>query len=240
MKKIVLGFCLFIFLISCKHQPLMIPDNGSGTTPTDTTTATKDTTKTTGGVGIPCNADTAYFTDILPIFVSNCASSGCHNSGSRRSGYELDSYTTIISRGLSAGSANSSSVYTAMGRSMPPSGNMPSVQIALVKKWIDQGAKNNSCNPNYNSCDTTNVKFSTYISPLIQTQCQGCHNASNKSGNISLSNYTEIKASVSSGRFWGSMAQIVGYSAMPQGGTKLSTCDLNKVNTWIRGGALNN
>ncbi len=143
MQKSILILLFLFFMFSCKHQPLVTPDSTSttGTTPTDTTTIKKDTSKT-----LTCNTDTAYFTDVLPIFISNCAFSGCHNAASRQSGYELDSYASITSHGIIVGSASTSVVYQDISSGyMPPGGNLPSAQTALIKKWIDQGAKNNAC-----------------------------------------------------------------------------------------------
>ena len=144
MQKSILILIFLLFIFSCKHQPLITPDSTDTTgttTPTDTTTVKKDTVKS-----LTCNTDTIYFTDVLPIFISNCAFSGCHNASSKRSGYELDSYASITSHGIKPGSASSSVVYQDITSGfMPPGGNMPSGQTALIKKWIDQGAKNNAC-----------------------------------------------------------------------------------------------
>ncbi len=140
---IVLGLSIFL---ECKHEPLVSPV--VTITTTDTTKITIDTTKkadTTLIVG-QCNKDTAYFSSVLPIFTSYCASGGCHDAGSRRSGYQLTDYTHILQKGISKGNPNNSSVYTAMtGGSMPPGQRMTQAQLALVQKWILQGALNNSC-----------------------------------------------------------------------------------------------
>jgi hypothetical protein len=142
MQKSILILIFLFFMFSCKHQPLVTPDSTSTAgTPTDTTSIKKDPVKS-----LTCNTDTAYFTDILPIFTSNCAFSGCHNAASRQSGYELDSYASIISHGIIAGNALNSVVYQDIASGyMPLGGNLPSAQTALIKKWIDQGAKNNAC-----------------------------------------------------------------------------------------------
>jgi len=235
-------FWMAVFM-ECKHEPLTSPGGTVVVTPTDTTQTPVDTTKKVDSsqyVGVPCNTDTAYFTDVLPLYVSYCASGGCHDAGSRRSGYQLTDYTHIVS-GVSKGNPNGSPVYTAIatGR-MPPGQSVSATQLALIKKWITQGALNNSCNPNYGVCDTTAVKFSADIMPVIQNSCVGCHGTSNPGGGISLTNYAQVKASVTSGRFYGSLIQASGYYAMPLNGSKLSSCELNKINAWIKRGALNN
>lgn len=145
-KSILVSTTILLFF-GCKHQPLVTPDNNSTTTtPTDTTKIVKDTTTTGVLTGVPCSKDTSYFTDVLPIFISYCASAGCHNASSKRSGYELDSYANILSKGIKAGSSSGSTVYNSMTNgSMPQGSTMSSDKIAAIKQWIDEGAKNNTC-----------------------------------------------------------------------------------------------
>ena len=140
MKKNILIPVFIFFMVGCKHQPLVAPDTTTAT-PTDTTTIKKDTLSS-----LKCDTDTAFFSDVLPIFISNCASSGCHNAASKRSGYELDNYAAITSHGIKARSSSSSVVFQdIISGYMPPGGNMSSAQTELIKKWIDQGAINNAC-----------------------------------------------------------------------------------------------
>ena len=243
---IILTTLVFAALISCKHQPIdtstlvVNPVDTTTKTPVDTTKVTtpKDTVDLTG---TPCNKDSVYFTDILPIYISACASAGCHNATSHRSGYQLTDYAHISTEGIKPASPSSSFLYTVIQNgSMPPGGGVSSAQLALINKWITQGAKNNSCNPSYGACDTTKVTFAAYVSPLIQNQCQGCHSGTAPGGGIILTNYTQIKASVTEGRFLGSIQQLAGYKAMPQSGQKFSICEINKISAWIKSGALNN
>jgi hypothetical protein len=233
---------IFVSTVSCKHE---IIDGGS-VTPTDTSSNNNNNNNNNGSSGVDnigwkCSTDTAYFVnDVLPLVVSSCAVKGCHDAATREDGYQLTDYANIIKKGISAGKANSSKFYTEISSgSMPPRNSgitMTTTQKNLIAKWINQGAKNTSCNANFGQCDTTTVKFSTYIAPLVQKQCQGCHTSTAPK----LTNYTEIKASIQTGKFWGSINHNSGFSAMPQGTNKLSTCDLNKINAWIKRGALNN
>ncbi len=229
---------ILIFITSsCKHDPLT---STGGVTPTDTTTTNTDT-GTVSITGWKCSADSVYFQyDVLPILVSSCAPSGCHNAATKADGYQLTDYASAIKKGVSAGKATSSKVYTEIANgSMPPRSlgiTMTQAQKDIIAKWINQGAKNLSCNPSFGICDTTNVKYSTFVASVIQNKCQGCHNSTLPL----LTNYTQIKASVQSGKFAGSINHLAGYSAMPQGSAKLPTCELNKINAWIKAGALNN
>ena len=90
--------------------------------------------------------------------------------------------------------------------------------------------------PNYGQCDTVNVKYSTFVSVIVQNKCKGCHSTTLPL----LTKYTQVKASVQSGKFFGSISHASGYSAMPQGSPKLPDCEVNKINAWIKAGALNN
>jgi uncharacterized membrane protein len=255
MKQLFIAFIAVIFVaiaatttISCKHQPFP-----ADVTPIDTTK--KDTTKTTGGgvvvvdkgdtTGWACSTDTIYFADVLPIFISACAGSGCHDAATKAKSYQLTSYATVLSRGIVAGNANSSKVYTEIANgAMPPRSSgivMTAAQKALIANWINKGAKNYVCNANYGKCDTTTaVSFATFVKPIMENRCQGCHSGTIPSGNISLTTHAQIKAAALKSSFMGSMRRVTGFSFMPKGGTSLTNCELNKIDAWIKRGALNN
>ncbi len=197
------------------------------------------------GSGSTCNPDTVYFQNtILPIIVSNCATSGCHDATTHREGVRLTDYASIINTGhIVAGNLSSSKLYGAITSSedekMPPTTRTPltSSQINSVKTWILQGALNNSCNA---ACDTTNVTFSQSVFPIIQNFCLGCHNVPNPGGGIYLRNYVDIITVVNNGKLLGSINHDPGFFAMPLGGNKLSNCDLSTFKIWINNGAPNN
>jgi uncharacterized membrane protein len=248
-----LALLCFIFsitlIIACKHEPVVTPTGTTGTTTntggTTTGTGTTSTIPLTDANGWKCSADTVYFQyDVLPILVSSCATTGCHDASTRESGYQLTDYANTLKKGITAGKATSSKVYAEIANgSMPPRGSgitMTQAQKDIVAKWINQGAKNVVCNPSYGTCDTTNVKFSTFIAPLVQTKCQGCHTGASAGGGIKLTTYTEIKASVQTGKFWGSLAYAAGVSKMPKGTNQLPACELNKIQAWIKRGTVNN
>ena len=46
------------------------------------------------------NAAICFERDILPIFNSKCAMSGCHDAGTAAEGYDLSNYKKIISDGI--------------------------------------------------------------------------------------------------------------------------------------------
>jgi hypothetical protein len=230
---------IFIFFIlmwfSCKHEVLIPTGGNTNTNPKDSTFTVSNTS------GWKCSPDTLYFQyEVLPIIVSKCASDGCHDAGYRAKGYILTDYTNIMKKGVVAGFANSSKIYTEIANgNMPTKASgitMTTAQKEIIAKWINQGAKNVSCNPSYGTCDTANIKFSTFVYPIIQNKCQGCHVYTSPI----LNNYTQIKASVQSGKFSGSINHTSGFSTMPKGINKLPDCELSKINAWLKNGALNN
>ena len=191
-----------------------------------------------------CSADTAYFVnEVLPIITSNCSMSGCHDAATRADGVQLTSYSTII-RYVKAGNATGSELYkviidTDPGDRMPPPPRSPltAAQIAKIQKWINQGAKNNSC---ASACDANVFTFSGAIKPMLDTKCVGCHSATSPGGNINLSTYAAVRTVALNGKLYGSIAHQPGFSAMPKNGTKLSDCEITQVQRWIAAGALNN
>ena len=90
-------------------------------------------------------------------------------------------------------------------------------------------------------CDTVNMKFATNIKPILQNNCYACHSNANFSiSGIKLEEYADLKTHVSDGDVMGTITHAAGYPAMPQGGPKLSDCDINKIKAWIDRGAPNN
>jgi cytochrome c5 len=84
------------------------------------------------------------------------------------------------------------------------------------------------------TCDVSNVSYTATISEIIiRNGCLSCHSGTLPSGGFVLNSYAAVKAKASDGRLWGSINQLPGYVAMPQGGTKMSQCDINKIKAWI-------
>ena len=190
--------------------------------------------------------DVCFNKNILPIFISKCTTSGCHigGTGRQQGGSDFRTYDGIVSK-VTAYHPLLSSVYTKCtgnSPSMPPSPNPPltSTELEYIKYWIHTGAKN-STDCGGKLCDTTNVSFSGRIQPLFNTWCVGCHNSATAGGGYDLSTYAGVKNSISpSDRLMGSLNQVSGYSAMPSGSGKLSTCDINAVQKWVNSGYQNN
>ncbi len=85
-------------------------------------------------------------------------------------------------------------------------------------------------------CSTIDSKYSTVISPLMQTKCSysGCHDAGSSAGGLVLENHTQVSGSA------GSINQrcIIDRSMPP--GTPLTTTEYTALKCWIQAGAPNN
>lgn len=90
-------------------------------------------------------------------------------------------------------------------------------------------------------CDTGNVTYLSAVAPILQNYgCISCHSGAMLSGNISLEGYNNVRAAAENGKLYGSITHSAGFSPMPQGGNKMSACDINKIKTWIDAGIPNN
>lgn len=95
--------------------------------------------------------------------------------------------------------------------------------------------------PNTAPCNTENVTYSITVAGLINSYgCLSCHAGPTPDGNINLQGYTNVATVAKSGRLYGSISHSPGFQAMPQGGNKMSSCDINRVKAWIDAGAPNN
>ena len=93
--------------------------------------------------------------------------------------------------------------------------------------------------PNNGVCDSSNVTYALTIAPILNSNCNSCHSGSAPSGNIDLSNYSNVKLQADNGALYGSISHDPNWSQMPQGGNKLDACTLLKVKAWIDKGAPN-
>ena len=190
------------------------------------------------------SGEVCFESQILPIFQSNCAKSGCHDAASRSDGYVLDSYANIIKKGITPGSATNSDVYEVLfetgSKKMPrsPNPDLTTEQKALIGRWINEGAKNTvSCGT---VCDPTKFKYGADISVIINTYCLGCHSGAIPSGAINLSTYSGVFAIATNGKLVGAVSHAPGFSRMPKNAAKLSSCQITQITQWVNSGAPNN
>ena len=228
MHKLSLTALVVLGLLwSCKHD-IPYADNGNVNPPDPAAS---------------CDPDSVYFVNqIQPIISSNCTMSGCHDAASHKEGVVLTTYSQII-RYVQPGNAGSSKLYRVMkktgGDRMPPPPMAPisATQLALIEKWINQGALNNNC---VAACDTSQFTFSAVVKPIMDSRCVGCHNPSSAGGGIDLSSYTGVKTMAQTGQLMGSITGQSGYSPMPRNSSRLSDCQITQIQKWVDAGALNN
>ena len=220
---LVFGLILMA-LVSCKHEP---PPDLDGTWAEN------------------CDPDTVYFGNtILPLLVSNCGMSGCHDEASHEEGIVVTDYYSLMNSDIiDMGNANNSELMEVITETdpdkimpPPPSTALTSAQINAIRTWINQGAKFNNCV----GCDTVNYTFNAYILPIIQTNCTGCHSGGSPDANLSLTNYAEIASIANDGSLMHSLNGTGGYSIMPKNTSGLQSCKITQIQKWINDGAPNN
>jgi hypothetical protein len=95
--------------------------------------------------------EVCFESDILPIFQTSCAISGCHVQGGES--YVFDTYENIR-KAISPGEPDKSEAYKALSKiwsiegMMPPSQPLSEYNRTLIRVWIQQGARNTTCPSN--------------------------------------------------------------------------------------------
>ncbi len=187
-----------------------------------------------------CHPDTVYFRNtILPLVVSSCATTGCHDNVSHKEGIILTDYASIIRTGkIKPGDPKDSEFFETLtddGDDLmppPPYEKLSSEQIALIEQWILQGAKDNFCT---DGCDTTNVTFTATIWPLMQKYCTGCHSSTNPGGGIVIGGHSDLVKLAQAGSLMGSVRWEAGFARMPTS-NQMSDCDIDLLQKWIDDG----
>ena len=235
MKKLGL-LAVVLFVLSCLNDKNM---PNPTTTGTDTSTGTTTTQPSTPAV-VTCSPDTVYFNQtILPLITSNCAMSGCHDAISHKEGVILTDYTHIRAYSSTTNPAGSTLYRSIVTGYMPPKGPLASTHMASLLKWMQQGAKNNSCVASGN-CVATNVSFANTVLPTLRTNCTGCHSGTTPSAGIDLNSYATVKVQAANGKLVGSISHAAGYIAMPSATVSLSACEISQIKAWVTEGTLNN
>jgi hypothetical protein len=236
---LVVGLIATLLVIpSCKHDlvycPLIKPVDTSHHVIVDTTHC--DT----------CAAGVISFTeDVLPILVSNCAKTGCHDATTQANGLITTNYQLLMSTSDISGNPLGSNFWNSMSgggdNAMPPAGPLTAPQLAIIQQWLQQGAPNTACS-HYCGCDSVHVTFAQNIYPVIQNYCLGCHTTGSALGNTDLTGYSKVLVQVTNGKLMKTIQHQTGPGivAMPYGSAQLSACTIAKFQTWVNGGAPNN
>jgi hypothetical protein len=89
-------------------------------------------------------------------------------------------------------------------------------------------------------CDTTVVSYSEKVVPVLSQNCYSCHTAASAGGGVVLGTYEADKAYANNGKLLGVSIWSQGFSPMPKGGSRMTTCQIAKISRWIAAGAPNN
>ena len=85
---------------------------------------------------IPISTNITYNKNVKSIIDQSCATSGCHNTTSNAANLILENYTQVRDAFVNRNALGRMESTT---NPMPPSGNLPSNSIQIIKDWRDQG-----------------------------------------------------------------------------------------------------
>jgi hypothetical protein len=185
-----------------------------------------------------------YGNDIQPILSKSCCIPGCHDAATKSGGYVFTAYDGVI-EAVVPGDAKSSPLYKMIKGAhpvMPKEGEkLTRKQVSMIKSWIDFGAKDcaatNTVTNGGSSCDTANVAYTTHVKAIMDGFCVSCHPVGNSTG-IFLDSRSGVQAAITSGKLIPAI-KWTGPNTMPQGGPKLSDCNISKIEQWIANGMPN-
>ncbi len=211
-------------------------------------------------VDIDLNPDSEVSYDGLKAAVLETNCLGCHNSNRARGGIDLSSYESTLSATSESGkvvTVNDSSASTlyleVFNGTMPPRSSLSEEQIALVKKWIDTGAKKSSAmTPHPSEPVEPEVDFKTldvdYVNLkkfILQDKCLGCHKTDRAKAEVDLSTYETMFGMsfyFSTITEPGMPEQSALYTEVFKGNmpprTKLSDDEIDYIRRWIAEGAI--
>ena len=84
------------------------------------------------------------------------------------------------------------------------------------------------------------VSYAQKVVPILQSSCYGCHAGASPSGNQLMGTYAADKAMAQNGKLMGTINHAAGFSPMPKGAAKLSSCKIATIKKWIDAGMPNN
>lgn len=163
----------------------------------------------------PASGAVSFVNQIAPIFVQRC--NNCHVTGTRGN-FSMASYAAMM-RGangiemVTPGKGADSRLIEVMETGDMPRGGgpLPKDQIALISKWIDEGAKFDGPDANApltglvprpntprlevkTATGRESIKFSRDIAPVIASQCLDCHAGGQPSGQLGLDTFQRMLA----------------------------------------------
>lgn len=200
--------------------------------------------------------------EVLPIFLENCALSGCHDSQTRKHGYVFDSYENIVlsnrGRNIIPYNLKKSKIYKKITEDShedrmppPPNQSLSGNEINIIGKWINEGALYTKCKIDSADtvnkietavvetltpdCDTVEVSYAD-VMPVIEQNCYKCHSENGPGELFNLDSYSSLKKKGAEGKLFGAVNHMPGFKQMPRKAPKLSGCNLDLINAWINQG----
>ena len=185
-----------------------------------------------------------YYQDIQPILAVNCTK--CHQGATAPAELRMDSVVDLMKGGTSGpaitpGNADGSLLMSRIADTgtnrMPPSGSLSGNDLALIRAWINQGARAEPA-----------VDFTAQIEPILKASCYSCHSGNEPQGKLHLDNKSMTLQGGVSGP-----AIVAGHgkesllihrvrgeddkARMPRSGTPLTTDQIALLEKWIDQGA---
>ena len=101
---------------------------------------------------------------------------------------------------------------------------------------------NTGGDPNSMMCDTDGITFSAVVQPLLSANCatSGCHNSATMQSGLDLATYNSAKVIADDGRLTGVINHASGFPSMPRNASKLAQCTIDRIQSWINAGAMDN
>lgn len=194
-------------------------------------------------IRIECDPEVIYFeNDVLPLLISSCAYSGCHDTRTAEDGVILNNYeNTMRTGGVKAYNPGKSELYEVLfengdDRMPPPPDNPLSItEKDIIRDWIGQGAEDFYCD----ACDTAVFTYTLAVMPIMESYCNRCHNDTRSDGGVSLQGYDKMKVAADDGSLLGTITHSEGFPLMPQG-APIPDCEIIQIEKWITDGAQNN
>ena len=96
--------------------------------------------------------------------------------------------------------------------------------------------------PNANACDTSNTTFTKSVQPILKANCTdaGCHTVANANAGIELETYSGTILTVPQDKLINAVKYLAGGSKNMPPTQKMTDCNINKIEAWIRRGSPEN
>lgn len=83
------------------------------------------------------------------------------------------------------------------------------------------------------NCDTSGITYPGTVYPIFEQYCISCHAPPVPEGGIDLTDFNKVAELAQNGRLLGALNHKSGFVAMPPSGTKLDSCLIHQITTWV-------